>query len=316
VDQLKDQMAFRPTGSTTGAMTLLLDKVTKLLASNPYVQVYALDFSKAFDTISHTPLLRKLSATNLPDHIYNWYCSFLSGRGHKTKLKNDLSDYKTINASVIQGSAMGPVAYIINASDLQPLTDGNYLLKYADDTYLIVPACNSHTTRNELENISRWANTNNLKLNLNKSKEIIFRKRNTNIENLPPQTPNVTRVNTINILGVTFDDLLNFQNHIDMIISGCMQNLYAIKILKSKGLSGKAIKIVTESYILNKITYALPAWWGFTNATDRQKLQAILNKVHRWGLDGGLQFKPLIEIVNSLEQKMFKSITHNTSHTL
>lgn len=131
-----------------------------------------------------------------------------------------------------------------------------------------------------------------------------------------PQTPNVTRVNTINILGVTFDDLLNFQNHIDMTISGCMQNLYAIKILKSKGLSGKAIKIVTESYILNKITYALPAWWGFTNATDRQKLQAILNKVHRWGLDGGLQFKPLIEIVNCLEQKMFKSITHNTSHTL
>ena len=48
--QFSDQFAFRPTGSTTGALTQLLHTVTDMLQTEPYVHVIALDFSKAFDT--------------------------------------------------------------------------------------------------------------------------------------------------------------------------------------------------------------------------------------------------------------------------
>ena len=50
---------------------------------------------------------------------------------------------KTISASIIQGSAIGPASYVVDASDLQAVTDGNALCKYADDTYLIIPASTS-----------------------------------------------------------------------------------------------------------------------------------------------------------------------------
>lgn len=315
-DLLRDQSAFRPTGSTTGAMILLLDKVTNLLQTNAYVQVFALDFSKAFDSISHKPLLQKLAKTGLTDQIYNWYCSFLSGRGHITKFNGVSSTYKEIHASVVQGSALGPVAYIINASDLQPLTNGNFILKYADDTYLIVPSSNSHTVDRELSNISTWAQQHNLKLNLNKSKDIIFRKKTTSNNPIPPPTQNITRVSSLNILGVIFDQFLNFNEHIDTVSATCSQSLYALKILKAKGLVGQGLHAVAQAYLCNRLTYASPAWWGFASLSGKQKLQATLNKATRWGLDGGLKFKTLSESVNNMETKLFKAIVSNKSHIL
>jgi len=66
-----------------------------------------------------------------------------------------------ISASIIQGSAIGPVTYIVNAADLKTVTDGNQMHRYADDTYIILPATNSHNR----ENVEQWAQDNNLKLN-------------------------------------------------------------------------------------------------------------------------------------------------------
>ena len=66
-----DQYAFRPPGSTTAAIVSLLQTVTSLLQSNPYVVVISLDFAKAFDTIRHVTLLNKMAELDLPVSIHN-----------------------------------------------------------------------------------------------------------------------------------------------------------------------------------------------------------------------------------------------------
>ena len=81
-----------------------------------------------------------------------------------------------INASIVQGSVIGPFAYVINASDLRALYALDKLNKYADDSYLIVPSINSQLVREELDHISTWASNNNLKLNVDKSKEMIIKR--------------------------------------------------------------------------------------------------------------------------------------------
>ena len=81
---------------------------------------------------------------------------------------------KTISASIIHGSAIGPASYVVNSSDLNAISEGNALCKYADDTYVIMPAVDVDTRSDELNQISDWAQNNNLKLNLAKSQEIIF----------------------------------------------------------------------------------------------------------------------------------------------
>ena len=57
---------------------------------------------------------------------------------------------------------------------LKAATPGNSLCKYADDTYIVIPASNSHTRIHELEHIEAWASHNNLTLNRAKTREIIF----------------------------------------------------------------------------------------------------------------------------------------------
>jgi len=74
-------------------------------------------------------------------------------------------------ASVIQGSAIGPASFIITTSDLQPVHSGNAIIKFADDTYVIIPADNSDTSTSELKHVQIWAEKNNLKLNCSKSSQ-------------------------------------------------------------------------------------------------------------------------------------------------
>jgi len=73
-----DQYAFRPTGSTTAALIYLLHTITKFHVDNPYVVVIGLDFSKAFDTVSHKTLLEQLACLDLPDCVYNWLVDYFS----------------------------------------------------------------------------------------------------------------------------------------------------------------------------------------------------------------------------------------------
>ena len=67
---LSEQFAFKPTGSTTAAI-FIMHHVTRMLETNAYVRCLLVDFSKAFDTISHPILIKKLKLLNLPPLILN-----------------------------------------------------------------------------------------------------------------------------------------------------------------------------------------------------------------------------------------------------
>ena len=112
-----------------------------------------------------------MAQLDIPDCTYNWLVDFFNGHSHHTKYDEQTSTLKT---SIIQGSAIGPVSYVVVASDLQAVTNRKALCKYADDTYLIIPAVNVDSRSAKLHNVKEWALANNLKLNLTKSQEIIF----------------------------------------------------------------------------------------------------------------------------------------------
>ena len=124
----KDQYAFRPTGSPTAALISILHIVTNLLENNPYVIVISLDFSKAFDTVRHSTLLQKMAMLDLPDEVYNWLISFFQDRSHCTYYQREVSPVLDVTASIVQGSAVGPAAYVVDTAKLNVVTHGNELL--------------------------------------------------------------------------------------------------------------------------------------------------------------------------------------------
>jgi hypothetical protein len=209
---------------------------------------------------------------------------------------------------------MGPVAFIINATDLRPLTPGNRLHKYADDTYLIVPASNKSSVMGELENIDRWATCNNLRLNKSKSLEMVVC-RNKYVGELPIEIPNVTRVASLNILGVTVQRNLNMGEHVNNVVSTCGQNLYALKVLKAHGMKPEELSNVCRATLVAKLSYASQGWRGYASVADINRLQAVLSRAVRWGVYSAAM-PTLEDIIDRADQTLFYNVLHNSSHVL
>ena len=96
----------------------------------PQLAADSLDFSKAFDTLRHSTLLHKLAQLQLPDHLQLDERLF-SNHSHCTMFDNQQFSLLDITASIIQGSAIGPAAYVVNAGDLATTVPGNSLCKFA-----------------------------------------------------------------------------------------------------------------------------------------------------------------------------------------
>ena len=119
----------------------------------------------------------------------------LHSRNTCTKYNSVISTMLQINASFVQGSRIVPIAYVLNTSDLHPVFPENSFNKYADDTYMVVPASNSHTIDLEMQHVSEWAQLNNLRLNTTKSVELIIHRPGVKLDKLsvPPPTLGLTR---------------------------------------------------------------------------------------------------------------------------
>ena len=147
--------------------------------------------------------------------------------------------------------------YVVNTADLQALTPGNFLVKYADDTYLVIPACNADSREREICNIEAWSRVSNLTLNQSKSAEIVFTdSRKRRLIQPPPQLQGIARVASLKVLGVTVTEKLSVSDHV---INSCAQSMYALSVLRSHGMCVPVLQQVFQSVVIPKLTYAAPA---------------------------------------------------------
>jgi hypothetical protein len=314
--KLSNQFAFRPTGSTTSALIYLFHRILHMLTTNPYVRVIVLDFSKAFDRVRHATLFDKFSTLGLPDHLFNWLADFYADRCHCTNFHNDRSNFKPITASVIQGSAIGPASFLTVSADLQPLSPLNDFMKYADDSYLLIPSSNIDSTPSELANIDNWSSCNNLSLNRAKSHELIFRLPRSKLPNssLPPPIPGISRVSTLKCLGVTLTSSFSFTEHISNLLQSCGANIFALKVLRTHGLSSPLIHQVFYATTISKLTYASPFWKGFLTASDLSRMESFVSKAVKANLTSSSL--SLTQIFDASDSKLFQAIISNPSHVL
>jgi len=149
------------------------------------------------------------------------------------------------------------VEYVFTASNLHPASPSNHLCKYADDTYLLVPASNSSSIPLEIQHISDWATANNLKLNNTKSQEMIVHlPRNRKHFSNPIAIYGIERVDKMNILGITVSHTLTFHHHIAVLVTKSARSFYALKTIRNNGLNGNALWDVTRATLVSQLLYA------------------------------------------------------------
>ena len=96
--------------------------------------VIHLDFSKAFDKVSHNLLMKKLAGYGISGSILQWFNSYLSERYHRVVLAGEFSDSLPVTSGVPQGSILGPLLFIIYANDIPDCLNESKLPLFADDS--------------------------------------------------------------------------------------------------------------------------------------------------------------------------------------
>ena len=115
-------------------MSLSFNIKHRIFLSYNYEQVdmLVLDFAKAFDTVAHKRLLRKLESYGIDGNLYGWIQSFLEGRTQRVVADGETSGPAAVKSGVLQGSVLGPLLFLIFINDLAEHTTSTVRL-FADD---------------------------------------------------------------------------------------------------------------------------------------------------------------------------------------
>lgn len=156
----------------------LLHEILQSMDNGSVTGVVFLDLTKAFDTLNHSILLRKLDAIGVDNIACDWFKSFLHNRSQVTVFNDTQSDKENISIGVAQGSILGPLLFIVYINDLPNQLEHCKISMYADDTVLFFSSKSTFDIESKLNsdiiNVGNWLKRNQISLNISKSKFMLI----------------------------------------------------------------------------------------------------------------------------------------------
>ena len=275
------QFGFQKNKCTSDAILEFLENVFDSFNENKYYLAIFLDFSKAFDTICHDTLLKKLEIMGFRGPIQHWIKSYLTGRKQHVNIDNKFSEILDIKMGVPQGSTLGPLLFILYINDMSNSLDSINIVHFADDSTIHTPLSKNINIapqiNTKLSCISRWLQANKLHLNVGKTKYMIF-----SIKDKPPDLNLVIgrslieRTNVQKFLGIYIDENVNFSEHTNKISAKLSRGVGLLRKMKHI-VPRNILKQLFYSIVYSKFTYGITCY-GSAYQNQIQRVKNLVKK--------------------------------------
>ena len=277
----ENQFGFRKGHSTSHALNYSVQHIDSLIKSKQHVLGIFIDLSKAFDTLDHKTLIRKLNNYGIRGNASKLISSYLSNRKQFVSVLNEKSDELLVEFGVPQGSVLGPLLFILYINDICNITHKGKFVLFADDTNIFIAAetkSKVYEIANEvLYSVSRYMEVNLLHINIKKCCYLYFSPYKRNVgkghdmnliagsdHNLSINGKIIRRLSQTKFLGVIIDDKLSWKPHIISLnkklrsISG---RICRIKTFLPETLHKQIYHSLFESHL----SFAISVWGGVSN---------------------------------------------------
>lgn len=245
-----------------------------------------IDFSKAFDTINHEILLKKLLALNFSNSAVQLIKHYLTDRSQCVAINQRTSSFLKIKCGIPQGSILGPTLFLLYINDLVFHSKLFQTILFADDTNLFFQSKNLNNDVDKinegLDILKDWCNANKLTLNTDKTNYIVLKNPQNHFRlsrEIRINNSKIKSTESLKFLGVTIDNKLNWSIHIEFLRKQLRQSLGLI-YQASLFLPNSSLIMLYNSLINSKIVYCLEAW-GNAPETHLNKILVIQKRTLR-----------------------------------
>ena len=305
----KHQFGFREGFTTEYAMLDIFEKLLYNLDNGLSSCAVFLDLAKAFDSVSHSILLQKLSIYGIRDNSLKLFESYLDSRKQFVEINGVSSSMETIKFGVPQGSILGPLLFLIFINDLPEATKF-YVKLFADDTFLCAQNIDfkhlETEVNDEIEKVHTWLASNKLTLNTSKSKFMIISNKKAIPRNFTVAIngENLEKCTSYKYLGIIFDEKLNWKEHVSYVCGKVASACGALAKLRHC-VNTNILKEFYHALSYSYIRYGLIVW-GNALPTTLKPVQALMNRAARiitFSPFGHIDMKPIYECLEILDLK-------------
>ena len=172
------QFGFRKKHSTQHTLISMTETIKKSIDNGKFGCGIFIDLKKAFDTVNHTILLKKLEHYGIRGIPLKWFESYLLNRKQYVSINGYSSEELILRHGVPQGSVLGPLLFLIFINDLPNVSKHLIFYLFADDINIYFESTDLLQTQKvvnrELRKVRKWLEANRLALNIDKTNFVIF----------------------------------------------------------------------------------------------------------------------------------------------
>ena len=270
--------AFRKGFGCQTTLLRLLEDWKRDLDNHRYVGAILMDLSKAFDCLPHGIIIEKLAAYGLSDSACSLLQSYLLDRKQMVKLGQCKSTFLRIIKGVPQGSILGPLLFNVFLNDIFYFVKKSGICNYADDNTVTYshpdPLETKRVLTSESEDVIEWFDSNHMQANPGKFQAFFLGKRgHGDCESFTIQNHNVKCEDSVKLLGVTIDYMLNFDLHISDICKKAAKQINVLSRL-SQYLTTETKLLIYKSFVRSNFGYC-PIVWHFCSKTSTDKMEKL-----------------------------------------